>query len=74
MYNEGISKTQGDFDLIYRGSFKKMFNFARLAFFCTQSPTSDVWEAIVKSMNALADATEFEREIAVICFSVFLGV
>ena len=74
VYNEGTSKTQDDFDTIYRDSFKKMFNFARLAFFYTQSPEADVWEAIVNGMGTLANATAFEREVAVTCFSIFLGV
>ena len=73
VYHEDTSKTQGDFEPIYRASFKKTYNFARLMYFYTQSPTTDIWDAIINGMGVLAGASAFERDIAVVCFRVFLG-
>jgi hypothetical protein len=73
-YEKGISKTQGDFKTVYFDTFKRSFNFAKLLYFYTQSPTSEVWEAIVKGMTTLNGSSDFERELAVVSFRYFIGV
>ena len=71
-YNEGISKTQGEFKPIYHSVFERIYKFAFLLYAYSKSPCGEGWRTIAEEMAAIEDATVFEREMAGICLSKFM--
>jgi len=74
VYNEGKSKTQGDFKSVYHPIFERVYKVAKRLFFYSQSPSSGGWNGFVGEMGTIQNLSNFERAMAEICIKEFLGV